>query len=134
MPVVTNQRKQLGTPGAKAEPGEDVPAPKPEELFRLDSEAALEARVNAEKKKEKPNLKDEDKINGFNAGADDYLGKPFNIDELILRLRAILRRARPVEPVAELALPAAKPVENLRAYPRKTTECESRRVSPIQMR
>lgn len=39
-------------------------------------------------------IKDEDKISGFNAGADDYLCKPFNIDELILRLRAILRRAR----------------------------------------
>ena len=38
-------------------------------------------------------IKDEDKITGFNAGADDYLCKPFNIDELILRLRAILRRA-----------------------------------------
>ncbi len=39
-------------------------------------------------------IKDEDKIAGFNAGADDYLSKPFNIDELILRLRAILRRAK----------------------------------------
>lgn len=37
-------------------------------------------------------VKDEDKINGFHAGADDYLSKPFNIDELILRVRAILRR------------------------------------------
>jgi two-component system, OmpR family, response regulator RpaA len=36
--------------------------------------------------------KDEDKIIGFNAGADDYLGKPFNLDELTLRVRAILRR------------------------------------------
>lgn len=39
-------------------------------------------------------IKNDDKITGFNAGADDYLCKPFNIDELILRLRAILRRAR----------------------------------------
>ena len=39
-------------------------------------------------------VKDEDKIVGFTAGADDYLIKPFNIDELILRLRAILRRAQ----------------------------------------
>jgi DNA-binding response OmpR family regulator len=42
--------------------------------------------------------KSDDKIMGFNAGADDYLSKPFNIDELILRIRAILRRVRgPVE-------------------------------------
>jgi len=39
-------------------------------------------------------IKSDDRIAGFNAGADDYLTKPFNIDELILRLRAILRRAR----------------------------------------
>lgn len=38
--------------------------------------------------------KDEDRIQGFLAGADDYLTKPFNIDELILRLRAILRRTK----------------------------------------
>jgi two-component system, OmpR family, response regulator RpaA len=38
--------------------------------------------------------KDEDKITGFNAGADDYLGKPFNLDELTLRVRAILRRSK----------------------------------------
>jgi DNA-binding response OmpR family regulator len=39
-------------------------------------------------------IKDEDKIAGFKAGADDFLCKPFNVDELILRLRAILRRSR----------------------------------------
>ena len=38
--------------------------------------------------------KDEDKITGFRAGADDYLTKPFNVDELLLRIRAILRRTR----------------------------------------
>lgn len=36
--------------------------------------------------------KDEDKVKGFLAGADDYLSKPFNIEEFILRVRAILRR------------------------------------------
>ena len=38
--------------------------------------------------------RDEDKITGFMAGADDYLGKPFNIDELLFRIRAILRRTQ----------------------------------------
>jgi len=38
--------------------------------------------------------KDEDRITGFLAGADDYLTKPFNIDELVLRIRAIMRRSK----------------------------------------
>jgi two-component system, OmpR family, response regulator MprA len=33
-----------------------------------------------------------DKIAGLNIGADDYLAKPFNFDELVARIRAILRR------------------------------------------
>lgn len=37
--------------------------------------------------------KDEDKIEGFRAGADDYLSKPFNMEELQLRVKAILRRS-----------------------------------------
>jgi len=40
-------------------------------------------------------VKPQDRIKGFNAGADDYLCKPFNIDELILRVRAILKRTKP---------------------------------------
>jgi two-component system phosphate regulon response regulator OmpR len=37
----------------------------------------------------------EDRIAGFEAGADDYLGKPFDPRELVLRIRAMLRRATP---------------------------------------
>jgi two-component system phosphate regulon response regulator OmpR len=37
----------------------------------------------------------EDRIAGFEAGADDYLGKPFEPLELVLRIRAMLRRAVP---------------------------------------
>ncbi len=39
-------------------------------------------------------IKDEDRITGFQAGGDDYLCKPFNIEELTLRVRAILRRTQ----------------------------------------
>jgi two-component system phosphate regulon response regulator OmpR len=40
----------------------------------------------------------EDRIAGFESGADDYLGKPFEPRELVLRLRAMLRRAVPPLP------------------------------------
>ncbi len=43
----------------------------------------------------------EDRIAGFESGADDYLGKPFEPYELVLRLRAMLRRTAPAAPVAE---------------------------------
>lgn len=36
-----------------------------------------------------------DRVTGLDAGADDYLVKPFEFDELVARIRALLRRARP---------------------------------------
>jgi two-component system response regulator MprA len=39
----------------------------------------------------------EDKVAGLDTGADDYLVKPFAFDELLARLRALLRRARPLD-------------------------------------
>lgn len=38
-----------------------------------------------------------DRVEGLDAGADDYLVKPFALDELRARLRALLRRAQPAE-------------------------------------
>jgi two-component system KDP operon response regulator KdpE len=44
-----------------------------------------------------------DKVAALDAGADDYVTKPFGIDELLARLRAALRRAdAPAEPVVEI--------------------------------
>ncbi|MCU1504640.1 MAG: mprA [Ilumatobacteraceae bacterium] len=39
-----------------------------------------------------------DRVAGLDAGADDYLAKPFELDELFARVRALLRRARTDEP------------------------------------
>jgi two-component system OmpR family response regulator len=56
-----------------------------------------------------------DRISGLDAGADDYLVKPFAFGELLARLRALIRRGRPERPavlsVGDLALdPAAHAV------------------------
>jgi two-component system OmpR family response regulator len=51
-----------------------------------------------------------DRVNGLDAGADDYLGKPFALAELLARLRALVRRG-PVARAPELS------VGNLRLNP-----------------
>ena len=38
-----------------------------------------------------------DKVAGFNSGADDYLVKPFEFDELLVRIKALLKRRQPQE-------------------------------------
>jgi two-component system, OmpR family, phosphate regulon response regulator PhoB len=76
-----------------------------------------------------------DKINGLDAGADDYLTKPFSTKELLARIRAVLRRKAPE------ALDAAVEVAGLRLDPatRRVTrriEGESRevKIGPTEFR
>lgn len=42
-----------------------------------------------------------DKVRGLDQGADDYLTKPFGVMELVSRVKALLRRSAPREPVRE---------------------------------
>ena len=44
-----------------------------------------------------------DKVTALNMGADDYMTKPFGIEELLARILATLRRTRPAETAAEAA-------------------------------
>lgn len=42
-------------------------------------------------------IEDTDRINGFNLGCDDYICKPFNVKELVLRVKAILKRSNTIK-------------------------------------
>ncbi len=48
-----------------------------------------------------------ERVRGLSVGADDYVVKPFSVPELMARVRALLRRARP-ERIAALLRPATR--------------------------
>ena len=64
-----------------------------------------------------------DRVRALNAGADDYLVKPFSLDELVARLRALVRRA-PVERPAVLAVGSLRLDPSTRQVWREGTEIE----------
>ncbi len=57
---------------------------------------------------------DEDRIHGLDAGADDYVTKPFSAGELLARVRAVLRRATWDDAAGPAATPAGVQIGDLR--------------------
>jgi len=68
-----------------------------------------------------------DRIVGLDAGADDYLAKPFDFGELLARLRAVMRRAPAERPVAI-------EVGDLRVHPASRTASRDGRDVPLTTR
>ena len=56
-----------------------------------------------------------DRLSGFSAGGDDYLTKPFHFDELVARLKALLRRASP-EPATTVGALRLDPTTHAAAH------------------
>jgi len=72
-----------------------------------------------------------DRVRGLDAGADDYVAKPFSPTELVARIRAVLRRIRPA--LADEALSYADIVMDLVAY-RVTRAAKPVHLGPTEFR
>ena len=80
---------------------------------------------------------DQDKIRGLDQGADDYLTKPFNVDELLARVRAVLRRSQLTGPEGAQSAQAVTTVGALtvdHAQHRVTLSGCELTVTPIEYR
>ncbi|MGB1110821.1 MAG: response regulator transcription factor [Gammaproteobacteria bacterium] len=74
-----------------------------------------------------------ERVEGIDAGADDYLPKPFQVQELLARLRAIVRRSvggsAPVLTVGDLQLDTRQMLVSLKGMPLKLSPQEYRLLS-----
>lgn len=76
---------------------------------------------------------EEERVRGFEVGADDYITKPFSARELVLRVGAVLRRAR-AEPVSPSRRIVLGPVEVDREAHRAFTSGEEMELTPLEYR
>lgn len=79
-----------------------------------------------------------EKVAGFKAGADDYLTKPFRVEEVIMRLRALVRRASghagAIVTCGPLAFNAQLGTFEMDGLPLKLTALEWRVLSALMLR
>jgi DNA-binding response OmpR family regulator len=76
----------------------------------------------------------EDRIKGLDSGADDYLIKPFDLDELSARLRALIRRAAGrSSPLIEIATVVLDPATHLVTLNNETVDFSQREFSLLQL-
>jgi DNA-binding response OmpR family regulator len=74
----------------------------------------------------------DDRIKGLDAGADDYLVKPFDMGELAARMRALIRRASgQPEPLLQVAGVQLDPAAHRVLYHDKTVELSAREFSVL---
>lgn len=74
-----------------------------------------------------------DRVNGLNSGADDYVVKPFDLDELVARIRALLRRrSGRAAPLLRHGLLVLDPVGHAVEYNGQPVELSPREFSILQ--
>lgn len=74
-----------------------------------------------------------DRIAGLNAGADDYVLKPFDLDELIARLRSVLRRQSNAPPLLTCGSLALDPVQRVLTLCNENVDLSSREFAIMEL-
>lgn len=78
--------------------------------------------------------REEDKVAALDEGADDYLTKPFGVNELLARIRAALRRAASASSGAPVAVLEVGPLHIDQARREVTVDAREIRLTPIEYR
>lgn len=78
--------------------------------------------------------REEDKVAALDEGADDYLTKPFGVNELLARIRAAIRRSAASSPGAKAAVLEVGPLRIDQARREVTIDGREVRLTPIEFR